>query len=126
MGEAVSFGRRLSDFAAEGPDRAVTWGELDRRSNQVARLLAQHGIGVDDVVIVGLKNSVEHFFTTFGTWKVGGCVIPLRWDLPTWERERLLEVAAPKAIVAEWDDSDRPVIGLSEIVASTALPDDPL
>jgi bile acid-coenzyme A ligase len=139
MGEAVSFGRRLSDFAAadpdgtalvfsptEGPDIRVTWGELDRRSNQVARLLAQRGVGVDDVVIVGIKNSVEHFFTTFGTWKVGGCVIPLRWDLPAWERERLLEVAAPTAVVAEWDDSDSPVIRVSEIVGSTTLADDPL
>jgi bile acid-coenzyme A ligase len=139
MGEAVSFGRRLSDFAAadpdgtavvfsptEGPDVRVSWRELDRRSNQVARLLARRGVRLDDVVIVGLKNSLEHFFTTFGTWKVGGCVLPLRWDLPTWERERLLEVAAPTAIVAEWDDSERPVIRRSDIVASDSLADDPL
>jgi bile acid-coenzyme A ligase len=139
MGEAVSYGRRVAELAAaepdrtalvfaptEGDDRRITWRELDERSNQVARLLAQHGIGPDDIVVVGLKNSVEHFFTTFATWKVGGCVIPLRWDLPTWERERLLEVAAPKAIVAEWDDSELPVIHLTDIAASTALSAEPL
>jgi bile acid-coenzyme A ligase len=139
MGEAVSYGRRLSNMAAadpdgtafvfaptEGADVRVTWTELDRRSNQVARLLAERGVGVNDVVVVGLKNSVEHFFTTFGTWKVGGCVVPLRWDLPTWERERLLEVAAPTAVVAEWDDSERPVVRLADVRASTSLSDAPL
>ncbi|MGX9787786.1 class I adenylate-forming enzyme family protein [Mycobacterium sp. MMS18-G62] len=108
----VSYGKRLSDLAEMHPDatalvfitvtgdqQQVSWRELDQRSNRVARSLARIGIGQGDMVVVELPNSVEHIVCAFASWKLGACVLPLRWDLPDWERARVLDVAQPVAVV---------------------------
>ncbi|MHB1583232.1 MAG: AMP-binding protein, partial [Acidimicrobiales bacterium] len=107
-GRAVSFGRRIADLAAahpdapalvfaprHGPERVVSWRELDSLGNRLARLLAGQGAGAGATVAVALAHSVEHLAAAIGAWRLGACVLPLRWDLPAWERDRLLEVAAP-------------------------------
>lgn len=109
----VSYGKRLSNLAdmhpgatalmfvtATGEERQVSWRELDQRSNRVARCLERRGIEEHDMVVIELPNSVEHVVCAFGAWKVGACVLPLRWDLPDWERERVLEVAQPAIVLA--------------------------
>ncbi len=131
---AVSYGERVRRLARQHPDDrallfaarngrdiALSWSELDQRSNQVARLLTASGLGFDDLVVVGLPNSVEHVLVTFGAWKIGACVLPLRWDLPDWEREKLLELAEPRLCVADWTDSSHRNLTASDIAGSTGL-----
>jgi bile acid-coenzyme A ligase len=87
-------------FAAEdGTEREVTFDELDQRSTQLAHVLVERGIGVGDIVAVCLRNSPEHLMACFATWKVGGVVVPMRWDLPEWERERVLAALDPKLLI---------------------------
>ncbi len=72
-------------FAAEdGSERSVTFGELDRRSTQLARVLVSRGLTVGDFMAVCLRNSPEHLVATFAGWKVGAVVVPMRWNLPAW------------------------------------------
>src|SRR5580704_587119 len=114
--EAVSYGRRLSQMAAERPEDSafifvaqngaehdVSWRELDEASNRVARLLDDHGVGLGSTVVTALPNSVAHVVAMYGAWKAGACVLPLRWDLPEWERERVLEVAQPTVVFGDWE-----------------------
>ncbi len=107
--------------APDGTDTVVTWAELERRSNQVAHLLAARGVGTDperrDLVAVALPNVPEHFYSCYGAWKLGATVLPLRWDLPAWERDRLLDLAAPAAVIGDFDGG----IPLAEVRASTGL-----
>ena len=111
---APSFGARLGELAVERPDypavifvseagedSTITFVELDRRSNQVARSLATLGLGQDDRVAVALRNSPEHLYTCFGAWKLGAVPVPMRWDLPDWERSRILEAMSPRLVVDE-------------------------
>ncbi len=87
-------------FAAEdGSERTVTFGELDERSTQLARVLAARGLGIGDALAVCLRNSPEHLVATFAGWKVGAVVIPVRWNLPHWERERVLGAIGPRLVV---------------------------
>ena len=79
--------------------RTITWRELERRSNQMAHVLADQGLGVGDRLAVCLRNSPEHLLTSFAGWKVGATVVPMRWDLPAWERDRLLDVLNPTVTV---------------------------
>jgi bile acid-coenzyme A ligase len=112
-GPPVSYGRRLAELAEMQPDATafifvttdgtewpVTWRQLEHRSNRMARGMAQRGVGQGDMVVIELPNSVEHVVAAFAAWKVGGCVLPLRWDLPAWERERVLAVAEPAIVVS--------------------------
>ena len=109
VAQPVSFGRRISDLAdaapdrtalvfspSEGPDRVFCWADVERRSLQIAALLQRRGAGQGSTVVVGLPNSPEHVFAAIAAWKLGACVLPLRYDLPAWERARLLEVAVQR------------------------------
>jgi len=109
---AIPFGTRLTRLAEErgdatavtlvaedGAERAIGWRELDRRSSQLARVFASRGLGVGDPVAVCLKNSVEHLVAGFAGWKVGAVVVPVRWDLPDWERDRVMAVLRPGLVV---------------------------
>ena len=110
--EGIPYGTRLGQVAGRGGDatavtfvaedgaeQTIGWHELDRRSNQVARVLADRGLGVGDSLAVCLRNSIDHLLAGFGGWKVGATVVPVRWDLPEWERNRLLDVLGPAVVV---------------------------
>jgi len=87
-------------FAAEdGNERRVTFGELDERSTQLARVLLARGLGAGDRMAISLPNSPEHLVATFAGWKAGAVVVPMRWNLPEWERDRVLAVISPRLIV---------------------------
>src|SRR5437868_14315406 len=114
----ISYGRRLTQlaerfgdatavtFAAEdGSEALLSWAHLERRANQVADLMRSRGIDETSTVVVALRNSPEHLYATFGAWKAGASLLPLRYDLPQWERERILELVDPTAVIAVWDDS---------------------
>ena len=101
-------------FAAEdGSEQEISWRQLEQRANQMARLLADHGLGHGDRIVVGLRNSPEHLYVTWAAWKLGATVIPLRWDLPSREREELLALAEPRLIVAAWEAAESNFIGFS-------------
>jgi len=135
----VSFGRRISDLAAERPDetalifaptqgeeRSFSWSAVERRSLQIAGLLRGQGVGQGAMVIIGLPNSPEHLFTALAAWKLGAGVLPLRWDLPAWERDRLIEVAEPRLVVCDWSDAPGVLISREQIEASVDAPAEPL
>ncbi|MHB1518818.1 MAG: class I adenylate-forming enzyme family protein [Acidimicrobiales bacterium] len=76
----------------DGSRTRCTWRFLDRRSNQVARALAARGVGTGDRVGLELPNSVNMVEAVLATWKLGASPVPVRWDLPDWERRRVAEV----------------------------------
>jgi bile acid-coenzyme A ligase len=135
MTETVSFGRRITLLAGQHPgrvaiifadaggnERDISWGELEARSNQAARLLAAHGIGQGSMLVVALPNSPEHMYAVIGAWKLGATVLPLRWDLPAWERDRLVALARATAVVADWPErASVPVLSAASVRGSAAL-----
>jgi bile acid-coenzyme A ligase len=103
-------------FAAEdGSERAVTYRELDERSTQLAHVFAGRGIQVGEYLAVCLRNSPEHLMACFAGWKVGAVVIPMRWDLPEWERGRVLATIDPRLVV----DTDHADLFDESLTAST-------
>ena len=101
----------------QGGEQTLTWRELDTRSTQLAHVFAQQGLGVGDRLAVSLPNSLEHLLAGFAGWKVGATVVPVRWDLPDWERSRLLEVLDPTLAIG----TDQ----LDMVRESVAAPDTP-
>jgi len=101
----VSYGDRVAQLAAadpvsavlrvvaiDGTETVVTWPELHRRSTQIARAFVARGGGPGTRIAVGLRNSPEFVMCVLAAWKLGMIPVPVRWDLPDWERERVLEV----------------------------------
>jgi bile acid-coenzyme A ligase len=103
--QPISYGTRLAGLAAAHPDdpaltfvaldgheETTTWAGLDRRAEQVAAALAARGVGPGDRVSLRLGNTPELVFAVFAAWKLGAVPVPVRWDLPDWECERVLDV----------------------------------
>jgi bile acid-coenzyme A ligase len=130
----VSYGRRLTELAAEKPDvvditiihrdgseRDLSWQELETRANQIARALQSHGVGKDDVVGLALPSSAEHVLVTLAIWKLGATLLPLRHDLPDWEMDRMLVMARPKVLVSDTHRAEGPVLTRADLDATSAL-----
>jgi bile acid-coenzyme A ligase len=139
MPHTVSYGRRLTDLAEQHPHRpaviiatpgaaeeSLSFLELEQRANRLARLFQQRGIGQSSVVALALKNSSAYFVASFATWKLGACVFPLRWDLPDWERERLLEVAKPHLLVGDLAPGATTVLSPNDFQQGDGLDSGPL
>jgi amino acid adenylation domain-containing protein len=67
-------------------NRRMTYTELDRRSNQLARHLKSFGVGPEVLVGIHLEPSLEMVVGLFGILKAGGAYVPLDTTYP---RERL-------------------------------------
>jgi bile acid-coenzyme A ligase len=110
-------------LAMDGSESSVTWAELHRRSSQVAVRLAKMGVGFGDRVGLGIRNSPEFVFAVLATWKVGAVPVPVRWDVPDWELERLKEVIDPAVYLGPDDltwireTADDPVPELPEVIS---------
>ncbi|RIK46796.1 MAG: hypothetical protein DCC58_01890 [Chloroflexi bacterium] len=135
MSELVSYGRQVALLAEQHPERTaiifvrvdgserlVDWRELDRRSNQVAQAMEARGVNAASLVVVGLPNCPEHFFATYGAWKLGALVLPMRAALPQRERDAMLELGAPALVVADWQEVAWPLLTLAELDATVTLP----
>jgi bile acid-coenzyme A ligase len=134
--EELSNVRRLWELADERPDEvayvhvaidgtesSVTWAGLHRRSSQLAAALASRGVGYGDRVALGIRNSPEFVFGVLAAWKLGAVPIPVRWDVPDWELERLKAVIQPRVYVGPDDlpwiraTADDPVPDFPELVS---------
>jgi amino acid adenylation domain-containing protein len=81
----------VSARAAETPDRiavadtntVLTYGELNRRANRLARRIKGHGVGPDVAVAVCMPRSVEMLVAWLAVLKAGGAFVPLDPDYPT-------------------------------------------
>ena len=63
-------------------NQQLTYGELNRRANQLARHLQQRGVGLDTLVGIGLERSLELPVAIFGVLKAGGAYVPLDPNYP--------------------------------------------
>jgi bile acid-coenzyme A ligase len=129
----VSIAGRIRQLAAECPDEpafrhialdggevTLTWTQLDRRSSELAGALAARGLSHGDILGLGLRNSPQFVLGVFAAWKLGAVPVPVRWDVPGWELDRLREVVAPRVYLGP---DDVPWIDGTSGLGAPDLPD---
>jgi acetyl-CoA synthetase len=90
-----------------GADTTLTYAELARRSRQVANLLARHGVGPGDRVLLMLGNVVPLWETMLAVIRLGAVMIPATTLLQRDDLADRLERGRVKAIVAGSDVASR-------------------
>lgn len=115
MSQELSIGRLIGHFARTRPDvlalvedgteDAMTWAELDRATNRLARAYAEQGVGQDAIVAVVLPNSAAFVRACVAAWKLGATPLPLSTRLPPAERDRILALAPPALVVTSEVDA---------------------
>lgn len=71
-------------------ERAITYSELDRMSNQLARFLAGYGVMPGDRVAIVLHKSIESIVSLFGILKAGGIYVPVDPAAPVTRMEQII------------------------------------
>src|SRR5215470_1752886 len=64
-------------IALVGPDQTLTYGQLDRRANQLARLLAARGCRVGTVVALALPRSIDLVTAVLAVARTGAAFLPV-------------------------------------------------
>jgi non-ribosomal peptide synthetase component F/acyl carrier protein len=60
----------------------ISYGELNRRANQLAHLLRSRGVGPDTVVGIMVERSIEMMVGLLGIMKAGGAYLPIDSEYP--------------------------------------------
>ena len=88
-------------------DKHLTYGELNARSNQLARYLRKQGVKADDLVGLCVNRSLEMIIGILGILKSGGAYVPLD---PSYPKDRLdymkFDSGAKIAVDAEYLQSE--------------------
>src|SRR5260370_32837000 len=98
----------LRKSATQYPDKpavwaqsgAVTYRELEERSNQLAHLLRARGLKNDDRVGIYMPKSVESVIAMFATLKAGGIYVPLDPQAPAERIAYIIGDCGIKALVS--------------------------
>jgi amino acid adenylation domain-containing protein len=70
---------------------SVTYAELNRRANQLARALEKRGVGREKIVALCLERSLDMMVALLGVMKAGGAYLPIDPALPEERQAMMLE-----------------------------------
>ncbi|HEU5475883.1 MAG TPA: amino acid adenylation domain-containing protein [Actinophytocola sp.] len=102
-------------------DTTLSYAELHRRAGQLARRLAERGVGPESVVAVSVPRSAELIVALLAVLRTGAAYLPLEPDLPAARRAALLDDARPAAVLTMSDIE----VGGAELPSVRPHPDHP-
>jgi len=93
-GKTLCLHQMIEEQAARTPDQValvfdqqrLTYGELNRRANQLAHYLQELAVGPDTLVGLFMERSLEMIVGLLGILKAGGAYVPMD---PTYPKERI-------------------------------------
>lgn len=81
-------------------DRECTYRQLNSRANRAARVLIEHGVGAETLVVTFADRGLDYLTAIIAVLKAGGAFLPLSPDHPNDRAARILmQCQAPVALV---------------------------
>jgi len=123
----ISIAAALARVAAAKPDapavtcedKTVTWRDLHRRSNRMARGMAANGVKFGDFVTIALPNSIAFIEACYAVWKLGAVPQPVSSRLPLAELNAIVELAKTPIVVSDVPFAcERPVVSSQALLAA--------
>ena len=105
-------------------DTELTWADLERRTNRLARTLRSQGIGKGDRVALLLNDGIQFIELLIATGKAGAIAVLLNWRLAPEEIAWILADSAPTAIYRA--DRFAGLLAGAPDIADHVVADDPL
>jgi amino acid adenylation domain-containing protein/non-ribosomal peptide synthase protein (TIGR01720 family) len=110
-------------IALESGDQTITFAELNRRANGVARLLQAAGVGVGDAVPIAAERSIELVVGLLGALKSGGAYVPLDPSYPPARREFMLADLSARVVLDAGNIREAAALGLDDNLPYEGSPD---
>ncbi|HKV07632.1 MAG TPA: amino acid adenylation domain-containing protein, partial [Thermoanaerobaculia bacterium] len=82
-------------------DRSLTYGEIERQANRLARHLAAQGVRPGDNVGVCLERTPELVVALFGVLKAGAAYVPMEPSYPAARKEYIVRQSAVSLVLEE-------------------------
>ncbi len=92
-----------NNVALEYRGRELTYGELNRRANQLAHYLRSIGVKPETRVAVGVERGLEMVVGMLAVLKAGGAYVPLDLSYPEQRLQFILQDSAPVALLVRSD-----------------------
>lgn len=113
-----TLGEQFGALAAAIPDRiairddsrAVTFHDLERRTNRMARLLQRNGVGPGDYVSISMPNQAAYLEAGIAAWKIGAVPQPLSHRLPPTERDAILDLVQPRVLISDTPEAQHAAV----------------
>jgi long-chain acyl-CoA synthetase len=104
----IHYAERIRRIAATHPDLPAitcggdvrTWSEFLPRTNQVANMLADRGLGRGDMVAILAKSSIEYLEVFLGALQAGLCIVPLSGMASSEQLEVMIRDSGSKMVFA--------------------------
>jgi acyl-CoA synthetase (AMP-forming)/AMP-acid ligase II len=116
-GRIVHVGRRLTQLARQKPNEValiverqdggadtLTRLQLEQWANRLAHRLAEAGVKQKSFVAINLPNGLEHVVATLAAYKLGACPMPVSYRMSAAERDQLMALAEPAAVLSDAND----------------------
>jgi amino acid adenylation domain-containing protein/FkbM family methyltransferase len=108
-GSGLCLHRLIETQAEKSPERiavrfeqeSLTYGELNRRANQLARYLREQGVGPDVPVGIYMERSIELVVGLLAILKAGAAYVPLDPTYPAQRLAGIMEDAAVKVLLTQ-------------------------
>jgi len=114
-------------------DTVLTYAELDRRANRLARHLRGLGVGPEVLVAIMLDRHPDQVTAVLATWKAGGAYLPIDPVYPAGRRGYMLADSGAGVLLSRAESWDKVDVGGARVVdldhawaAAEALDDSPL
>ncbi|MDI6099253.1 amino acid adenylation domain-containing protein [Actinoplanes sp. NEAU-A12] len=127
---ALTLLERFREQAARTPEAValadggteLTYGELDRRTDRLAALLAGRGVGPETFVAVALPRSSRLVTWLLAILKAGGAYVPIDPDYPAERISYMLADTAPALLVTDAATAERLPSGPGERLIDDRMP----
>ena len=87
-------------IAAIDEFKSITYIELDKKSNQLARLLENHTVKKDDIIAILIDNRIEMLIAILGVLKIGAIYLPISPDTPKERIDYILKDSNAKKLLS--------------------------
>src|SRR5262249_23522624 len=94
-------------IALKSEQGELSYGELDRRANQLGNYLTRMRVGREDLIAIYADRSVETVIAMLGVLKMGAAYLPLDVNYPEDRMSFILEDASVKVLLTKGESSER-------------------
>jgi mycobactin peptide synthetase MbtE len=109
-------------IALVSDEAELTYAELHRRANRLARWLVGQGLGADDIIGLRMTTSIEFIVAMLAVLKAGAAYLPIDPAYPDERIEYLVTDAGPRTVIGrhEFDAAEKAAAQMSDVALTDA------